>query len=123
MTEKPTIVGINGVFIFYASYCYKHRQWVARSPILAFIWANLVPRRLGSGTHQLVQVELRTCVSGSASSVFLSTSVEALRPDYHLEATITTRAEDVVCFDDLVEIESVREQWRRIETLRLHHRH
>ena len=43
-----------------------------------------------------------------------------LWPDRHLEATVTTRAEDLIRFDDLVEIERVREQRRRIETLRLH---
>jgi hypothetical protein len=96
---------------------------MACSPILAFIWANLVPRGLGSGTQQLVQVELRTCVSGSASSVFLSTYVEALRPNCHLETALAARAEGVVCFDDLFEIESVREQRQRVEALRLHHRH
>jgi hypothetical protein len=47
--ESPTIVGINSVFTFYASYWYKHRQWMARSPILAFIGANLVPRGWEAG--------------------------------------------------------------------------
>ena len=43
--------------------------------------------------------------------------------DRNFQAPFAARAEKFVCFDDLIELETVREQRQWIEAFRLHHRH
>ena len=100
-----------------------------------FVLPEVLPVALGDWLKQLPDASFYTAVVslGFYTSARVAEQVRAgilslargqrLRRNRNLQAAVAARTEHSVGLDDLIKLETVREQRRRIEALRLHHQH